>query len=192
MTKAHKKRRNKVAVASKRVARRPVGTKGPSRPGDEPGAIEPGARVRLAAKVPGRGALHPFILHYPEIGSTETRIARVGEGHPNLPAGKYAFTEYFCIDPECDCRRVRINVVKLDGYEIMATIGYGWASDDHYRRWMEGSPSFVNPKGIFLEPLADQTSSAPACMALFERMLKDELYQARIRRHYRLMKEPLS
>lgn len=136
------------------------------------------------------GTFQPFLLLFPQIGMRETRIATIDKGDSLLPAGSYAFSDYYCADPDCDCRRVRILVV--DAYEpveILATLGYGWASAEHYQQWAGGHDSAESMKGIYLEPMATQTQLSPALLDIFADMLKDKRYAADIKKHYRMMKK---
>jgi len=68
----------------------------------------------------------PFTAVLPEIGQSETRSLRVP---PNLeaPEGFYAFLEFYCIDPKCDCQLVRFMVMGDDD-QRQALITYGWKS----------------------------------------------------------------
>jgi hypothetical protein len=52
----------------------------------------------------------PFYTEFPDLAAEETRYAIV-RGHSRLPDGEYAFLEFYCNEPGCDCRRVFINVV---------------------------------------------------------------------------------
>ncbi len=78
----------------------------------------------------------PFVSKFPELGARETRSIRVA-GRDDLPDDEYGFIEFYCDEPGCDCRRVRIDVLREDtGWKrISATISYGWEPVDFYRRW---------------------------------------------------------
>jgi hypothetical protein len=54
-------------------------------------------------------AVRPFYQIVGQRASLETRSVIVPEGL-ELPAGSYAFIEFFCDDPKCDCRRVIFQV----------------------------------------------------------------------------------
>ncbi|MBI4674978.1 MAG: hypothetical protein HY741_25335 [Chloroflexi bacterium] len=67
-----------------------------------------------------------FFVHFPDLAYKETRIV-TARGRADLPDGEYGFLELFRDKPDCDCRRVMINVVSRDaGPSQLATINYGW------------------------------------------------------------------
>ena len=53
--------------------------------------------------------LIPFVSLFPQLGLAETRSFSTRE-YPGLPDDEYALLEAFCPDPECDCRRVMLNI----------------------------------------------------------------------------------
>jgi hypothetical protein len=53
---------------------------------------------------------------------------------PQLPDGDYTFVDMYCVDPECDCRKTMIHVLR-NGTHV-ATINFGWESPEFYRKWM--------------------------------------------------------
>src|SRR5947208_1593470 len=90
----------------------------------------------------------PFMERFRELAARETRSVTVA-GRTEIPDGEYAFVEFFCDEPACDCCRVMIVVLKSDtGWsKIWASINYGWESLDFYKRW--GGPwvtDSVNPQ----------------------------------------------
>ena len=49
----------------------------------------------------------------------ETRTVTVQEGNPwGVPGDEYALVESYCTDPGCDCRRVMLNVLARQEYNI--------------------------------------------------------------------------
>ncbi len=50
-----------------------------------------------------------FHDYYPEVAEKETRCLTL-HNDPELPSGTYGFIESYCNDPNCDCRRVFLNV----------------------------------------------------------------------------------
>lgn len=70
----------------------------------------------------------------------------VAEPNSDLPEGTYAFLESYCPNPECECRNVKIEIVKqssmdLDYFETsdkpIATLQYDWNTPLY-----EDNPSF--------------------------------------------------
>ncbi len=75
--------------------------------------------------------LTPFASIFPEQGARETRVITT-IGYPGLPDDEYALLEAYCADPECDCRRVMLNVVgRHQGDKYLASVSYGFdAAED--------------------------------------------------------------
>ena len=46
----------------------------------------------------------------PEIAEAEVRVLNLLEPQLMLPAGGYAAVEFYCPDPECDCRTVLLRI----------------------------------------------------------------------------------
>jgi len=117
----------------------------------------------------------------PDVADRECRTPQVrqpwfGKARSSLPADDYALLEAYCIDPECDCRRVILNVVSRRGERIEATIGFGFDRD-------------VEDAGPYLDPLNPQREHADEILELTEEvLLADEEYVARLERHYHLVK----
>ena len=60
-----------------------------------------------------------------ELAAKETRTATLFKPDDGIPAGSYGFLESYCPDPDCDCRRVMINVVEeKQPTQFLASIGY--------------------------------------------------------------------
>jgi hypothetical protein len=123
--------------------------------------------------------LEPFYHHSPDIGKRETRSLTIPDGaQGGVPAGMYAFVELYCTARGCDCQRVTLQVVsERDG--IVASISYGFDRQ-------------APMAGPFLDPLHRRASYATALLKLSEEFLfTDPMYVARLKRHYRLMKDKL-
>lgn len=120
-----------------------------------------------------------FYHRFPDIAERETRTMKVldkGSGFP-LPENDYAFTEFYCNEKGCDCRRVMIRVMTPDSIESQATINMGFDSD--------------RPEaGPFLDPLSPQARYADALMRFFlDQVNNDHAYLARLQRHYVMFKK---
>jgi hypothetical protein len=122
----------------------------------------------------------------PEIGKAETRSIHVFQD-PKVPDGSYAFIEFYCIDPECDCQLVRFVVLRDDG-QVHASISYGWNSKTFYDKAFSScdhnfpGPDFaiLQPQGPYAEGLLDLCKTA---------LLSDKAYIERLKRHNGLFKE---
>jgi hypothetical protein len=105
----------------------------------------------------------PFMERFPELGAPETRSLTV-TGRSDLPDGDYGFIELYCNEPDCDCRRVTIVVLRPHtGWKVWATLSYGWESLDFYQKW-SSAPGPLDPApmaGPYLDPLAGKPSTRP-------------------------------
>jgi hypothetical protein len=124
---------------------------------------------------------------FPERTKSELRTATfVDDGAANsIPVGTYLFTEYFCTDPQCNCQRVLVKVLRVESEDTrpreVATISYTWneSSDDV---WSEVQADMPNP---FLDPFHFQASYAPELLEFWSDMMeRDANYAARIECHY--------
>lgn len=122
--------------------------------------------------------MSPFMMMFPEQGSCETRrIQNVSDS--SFPKDNYDLIELYCIDPDCDCRRVMINVIAEEQDEHFATISYGFHWND---------PN----KGPFLDPFNSQSEYAEIFLALFQRLVAaDKDYVKRLKQHYKQFKAGL-
>ena len=134
----------------------------------------------------------------PELAQREVRCVQLGgtpesAAKPALPADEYAYLEYYCNDLNCDCRRVFLEVVaRGQPGKIFASIGYGWEKESFYRQRMPWAPD--EAKGTVrgeLDPLNEQSEFSEVFLDLFQRVVLDEPYRLRLRRHYQLFREEL-
>jgi hypothetical protein len=121
--------------------------------------------------------LVPFVQVEPDLAEKETRTATLFEPRDGIPAGTYGLIESYCPDPDCDCRRVMINVAeKKHPAHILASIGFGFDRD-------------AEDAGPYLDPLNEQCPYAGALMRLVQEVaLSDPRYVARLERHYDLVR----
>ena len=133
----------------------------------------------------------PFFSRFPELAARETRCITLLEPHAGLPAGEYGFLELYCNEPTCDCRRVLVQVRRADlPDQVLATINYGWESQDFYARWLHGDREGAREiASASLDPLNAQSKASPVLLELFRHIiLEDRAYIDRLRRHYRMFK----
>jgi hypothetical protein len=132
----------------------------------------------------------PFYEEFRDLASKETRYFAV-RGYRGLPDDEYAFLEFYCNEPDCDCRRVHLVVISRDmPGKILATISYGWESVEFYKKWAEDESADEDYQGPILEPFGEQTKLAPHLLRLFKEFaLEDDDYVNRLRRHYRMFKQ---
>jgi hypothetical protein len=95
--------------------------------------------------------------------------------------GSYGLLEFYYPDPNCDCRRVMLNIAEERGPDrFLASISYGFDRN-------------AEDAGPFLDPLNPQSRYAEELLQLVEEtVLSDPRYVARLERHYHLVKEAAS
>jgi hypothetical protein len=126
--------------------------------------------------------LIPFHSVEPELAERETRRITVVTSQGDVLEGAYNLVEFYCPDPDCDCRRVMLNVVSEEqvhrGY--LASISYAFDRND-------------DMAGPFLDPLNPQSQYADELLELVTvSVLKDPEYLERLERHYELVKQAAS
>jgi len=126
---------------------------------------------------------------FPELGARETRSV-IAPDKAELPSGKYSFVELYCDEPNCDCRRVVVAVLRPDtDWKFWAVINYGWESVKFYKKWAR-APAWDRSdwQGPELDPLSEHTPYAPVLLDLFKWLLQSPDYVERLKRHYRLFR----
>lgn len=109
-----------------------------------------------------------------------------------LPAGEYAFMEFYCNDLTCDCRRTFIEVIANGRPGILASINFGWEDTDFYRRKMPYDRNA--PRQITLgslDPLNEQSEFAPDLLLMFQTTVADATYRSRLQQHYQTFRSVL-
>jgi hypothetical protein len=118
-----------------------------------------------------------FVDIFREQGLAETRSFTT-RGYPGLPDDEYALFESYCTDPECDCRRVMLNVIRRrqTRQAYLASISFGFDRDGEMA-------------GPFVDPLNKQSEHAEALLSVVgEEILADQAYVARLESHYQQVK----
>lgn len=120
----------------------------------------------------------PFLEICPKLAFDECRMLIVPPGHPSrLPPDRYDLEESYCIEPDCDCRRVMLNVTSVSRRQVVAVISFGFDTADPDR-------------GPFLDPLNRQGPHAKALLELVrQQVLTDPQYVQRLERHYQVVKD---
>jgi hypothetical protein len=134
-----------------------------------------------------------FEKYFPEIAERETREIIINRPSGTLSGG-YGLLEMYCIDPECDCRRVMFFIVSEKEESTVAVIGYGWENKAFYEKWYgEKDNSVINAlKGPSLNSASKQTKFAPELLEVIKNVvLKDNDYVQRLKKHYKIFKREL-
>jgi hypothetical protein len=121
----------------------------------------------------------PFHTLFPAEARNECRtitpINQVG-----LPNHTFLLMELYCSEPQCDCRRVLLNVIDTESGQQVATISHGFEPP---------APPHDDEDQTFLDPLNLQSAMSAALLRLFEEMIaRDEEYGHRLERHYTVWK----
>src|SRR5262245_2885904 len=135
----------------------------------------------------------PFYTLFHELAHHETRFWVVTH-HESLPDGEYGLVEFFCNEPECDCRRVILQVETAEpDHRVWASINYGWERPSYYARWAGVPVSAARQHArATLDTLNPQSPHAFTFLWMFREMIvQDRPYALRLRRHYRLFKRAL-
>jgi len=111
----------------------------------------------------------------------------------SLPKGQYFFHESYCPDPHCDCRKVMINVLSDFSNTPLATIDYGWESQNYYKKWALGDKeSAKNMGGASHAPFGARSKYSDLFLNMFNHLITtDENYKNRVIRHYKMFKSKL-
>lgn len=136
----------------------------------------------------------PLFVYVPAIAEKETRVITLlsSANEFNLPKGEYAFVELFC--DECDCRRAFFQVITQHTKGSVATISWGWETEQFYIKWYgeNDKEAIKEMMGSSLAMLASQSAFAPNVLAMFNKLLlKDNNYTARVKAHYDLFRKAL-
>lgn len=138
------------------------------------------------------GAFVPFFRLFPENAEKETRKVILAQDAFGLPKGKYFLVENYCTDKECDCRKVMINIVAMDGNPtILGTVGFGWEPLEFYEKWFGDDKFAKDMVGAYVEVGGIQVGKEKECLALVKNSLRDENYINLIKKRYSAFKEKI-
>lgn len=136
-----------------------------------------------------------FHAYLPEVAEIETRNITLGSGYSgNLPYGDYDLLEFYCIDPECDCRRVIFQVVSEQMMQVLVVVNFGWESRKFYEKWLgDKDKNVINGlKGPSLNTASLQSPYAYELLNIIrDVVLKDKDYVDRLKRHYGMFKDKI-
>jgi preprotein translocase subunit SecA len=120
-----------------------------------------------------------FHTLFPDVAETEGRAVTPFEDK-DLPSQTFLFLEAFCAVPNCDCRRVILNVIDAGSSEHVTTINYAFEPPE--------SPD-DDLGQMFLDLLNPQSQFSGAFLDLFKGMIaSDRDYHRRLVRHYTMWK----
>lgn len=134
-----------------------------------------------------------FYHYFPEIAGKETRELTITADNDIL-SGSYSLMEMFCINPDCDCRKVILNIVSQKENKVVSIINYGWENEEFYKATCEVDEESVYK---YLSPLTfvpeseQKRYSSELSNAVMNYVLKDPSYIQRIKQHYSIFKEKM-
>lgn len=129
----------------------------------------------------------PLASVLPELARSETRSVLCLED--GAVKRSYLFSESYCDEAGCDCRRVYILVFSDEpgAAQPRATLCWGWEPDEFYRKWARfplNEDDLEELRGPALARLAQQSEEAPELLERLRTLLASEAYAVRIVRHY--------
>src|SRR5947199_6626200 len=119
--------------------------------------------------------LEAFDWICPDIARAETQVCTVPPpGLPGVRPGAYVLREFYCTEPDCDCRRLLVQFLPLRGPgKIAASINFGWENAGFYEEWSGDAEMSQEMARATLEPLAEQGPYARRFLQLFEQAIKN-------------------
>ena len=136
--------------------------------------------------------LEPFDQLYPAVARAEMRVCE-SFGLAGLGLSTVHFLrEFYCPEPDCDCRRVLVQFLPSDGpSRVAASINFGWEKAKYYRKWSSDPELWREMAGATLEPFAEQGPNGQLFLKIFKKVIEDRTIVASFRRHYALVKRGL-
>ncbi len=132
----------------------------------------------------------PFHSRCPDVARREIRSLTVLPGAGSPPTEEYAFLEWYCDDPKCDCRRAFIQILASSRPGvILASLNIGWENEEFYHKQFPYMPEAAREitEGS-LDPINEQSDEAPALLKLFQDHVASAAYRARLKQHYELFR----
>jgi len=106
---------------------------------------------------------------------------------PGLPDGEYRFIDFYCTDKNCDCRKTIIHIHHNDRH--VSTVSYGWENPQFYVKWMGRDDEVAREmSGLSIDFASPDQIDRRAVLPLMAHLL-DEGWLARIKNHYRMVRE---
>jgi hypothetical protein len=135
-----------------------------------------------------------FFDEFPKLIESEFRNIFITDNgfYKHIPPGNYAFLEMYCVDANCDCRKVIIHVISADPFKTWAVLNYGWEPEAYYRAWWGKSHLLYRPmSGVTFDP-PTKDPLKQEFLKIFEAILQsDTKYARRLEAHYSMFKEAM-
>lgn len=91
----------------------------------------------------------PFDVRFPKLAAVECRTI-CPFNNPQRPEGTFILREFYCTEPDCDCRRVLLQVHWTERREVSATINCAFEPN---------KPRFDDEPRVFLDPINPQSNT---------------------------------
>jgi hypothetical protein len=128
-----------------------------------------------------------FDQQFPDLAGQDPCQMALMDVNPEVD-GFYNLVDFYCLDPDCDCRKVFVFVMN-SRQKQMATITYGWEDAKFYRALGTDREvaQALSSRG-FLPPMAPQSKYAQHFFIGFSWMVTDQDFIVRFKDRYRLFK----
>ena len=131
-----------------------------------------------------------FDTYFPEIAEKETRCIQIFNDL-ELAGDQFILMELFCDEPQCDCRRVMLNVISANRRKPVAIINFGWEKEIFYTNWFGKYDKEIlhELKGPSINTFSQRTEITDKIFERVKVTLEDGFYVKRIIEHYVLFRE---
>jgi hypothetical protein len=129
---------------------------------------------------------------FPDLAAQRMVTVHVERRRKRLPVELYWLIEYYCDEPDCDCRRMLLSAVAIGyGDRIFASIHFGWENPGFYRQW-DASPDLRNARLLtqgVLDPAALNCDWADVILReVRKQVFSDPKAVRRFIKHYEMAK----
>ena len=135
-----------------------------------------------------------FFDQFPKLIESEFRNIFISDNGlcKYVPPGNYAFLEMYCVDANCDCRKVIIHVITDEHFKTWAILNYGWESEEYYRAWWGKNHLLYRPmSGVIFDPPTNDPLKQEFLKVFTDIIQSDKKYARRLQTHYFMFKEAM-
>ena len=131
-----------------------------------------------------------FQTYFPEIAEKETRCLQIFND-PALAGDNFILLELFCDEPQCDCRRVMLNILSERRKASVGVINFGWESEKFYENWFGSYDKDIiyDLKGPSINIFSTTTEITDKIFKHVKNALQDKFFVNRIIQHYVIFRE---
>jgi len=131
-----------------------------------------------------------FGEQFQDVAVRQTVLLCIDPPRKQFSVKDYVLLEYYCDEPDCDCRRVVLDVVSSDQPgRIFASIHFGWENSAFYRKWAQTPADARLLKQGVLDPTVLHCDWADLLLDhVREEVLANPKAVARFKKHYAMLK----